>query len=229
MKKIIIVGAGLSGVAAARTLAEAGYQVEIWEKREHIAGNMFDYYDEHGILVHKYGPHVFNTDDQKLYDFVNKFEQWTPSRLVCGASWDGKLSPTLFNFKTIDIFFEPANAEILKKKLLKAYPEQETVTILEMLENPDPDIKGFAEFLFKNDYAPYTAKQWNLQPDEIDPSVLKRVPIRLSYDEAYFSTKFEALPKHSYSEMFRNMLNHPNIKLKLKINALDHIAINHDI
>lgn len=226
--KYIVVGCGVSGVSIARLLAEAGHEVEIWERRNHIAGNMRDYHDDHGILVHQYGPHIFHTSNEDVWSFVNRFEEWKPFKLVCGATWDGKYTPTAFNFKTIDTFYSEHDAEILKAKLLEAYPGRDSATVVEVLQNEDPVIRGYAEFLFKNDYAPYTAKQWGVSPSEIDPSVLKRVPLRFSYDESYFTDKYEAMPVHSYSRMFENMLDHPNIKVKLNVNALDHICIKNN-
>lgn len=223
--KYIVIGCGISGVTIARLLAEAGHKVEIWERRNHIAGNMYDYVDEHGILVHQYGPHIFHTSNQKVWEFVNRFEEWKPFNLVCGAVWDGKYTPTAFNFKTIDTFYPVDKAKILKRKLLNAYHGRKSASVVEVLENEDPDIRGYAEFLFQNDYAPYTAKQWGISPSEIDPSVLQRVPIRFSYDEAYFTDTYEAMPVHSYTRMFKNMLSHGNIDIKLGIEALDRISI----
>lgn len=222
--KHIIIGCGISGATIARLLAESGYEVEIWERRNHIAGNMRDYLDEHGILVHQYGPHIFHTSNEAVWNFVNRFEEWKPFKLVCGATWDGKYTPTAFNFKTIDTFYSADKAELLKKKLLKAYPGRDSATVVEVLENPDPDIRGYAEYLFKNDYAPYTAKQWGVSPDEIDPIVLKRVPLRFSYDESYFTDTHEAMPVHSYTRMFENMLKHPMIQVKLGVDAINKLS-----
>ena len=223
--KYIVVGCGISGVTIARMLAEAGHKIEIWERRNHIAGNMRDYKDEFGILVHQYGPHIFHTSNLEVWNFVNRFEEWRPFKLVCGATWAGKYTPTAFNFKTIDTFYPADQAEKLKRKLLEAYSGRESATVVEVLENRDPDIRGYAEYLFENDYAPYTAKQWGVSPSEIDPSVLKRVPIRFSYDESYFTDTYEAMPVHSYTKMFENMLNHPNIQVKLGIEALERLLI----
>ena len=186
---------------------------------------MYDYIDSHNIRVHKYGPHIFHTNNEDVWKFVNRFEEWQPFKLVCGASWDGKYTPTAFNFKTIDVFYSPEDAKRLKKKLLEAYPGKKSATVVEVLENPDPDIRGYAEFLFKNDYAPYTAKQWGISPHEIDPYVLRRVPIRFSYEKSYFTDKYEAMPIHGYTQMFENMLKHVNIKVKLCVDALHHIRV----
>ena len=226
--KYIIVGCGISGATIGRVLADKGHNVEIWERRNHIGGNMYDYVDEHGILVHKYGPHIFHTSNEEVWSFVNRFSEWEPYKLVCGAVWDGKYSPTAFNFKTIDTFFEHAHAETLKRKLLDAYPGRESASVVEVLANPDPGIRGYAEFLFENDYAPYTAKQWGVSPEIIDPSVLKLVPLRFSYDESYFTDKYEAMPVNGYTEMFRKLLDHPKITVRLGVDAMEHLTIAND-
>ena len=109
----IIVGAGLSGGVVARELAETGKKVLIIERRNHIAGNMFDYHDERGFLVQKYGPHTFHTKDESLYEYMKKYGEWEPYKLKCGASWGGKYSPTPFNFQTIDTFYPENEAKIL--------------------------------------------------------------------------------------------------------------------
>lgn len=226
--KYIVVGCGVSGVTIARILAEKNCKVEVWDRRNHIAGIMYDYIDEYGCLVHKYGPHIFHTNNEKVWSFVNRFEEWKPFKLICGCIMDGKYTPTAFNFRTIDTFYSEEDAKRLKEKLKNAYPDEESVTVVELLNHNDDDIRGYAEFLFANDYAPYTAKQWGVSPKEIDPSILKRVPIRLSYEESYFTDTHEAMPMHSYTSMLKNMLQHPNIEVKLETDALDYFEINED-
>ena len=176
--EILIIGAGLSGAVIARELAERDHKVTIWDRREHIGGNMYDYVDEHNILVHKYGPHSF--------DYIKKFSEWIPYRLTCGAEIDGKVTPTPFNFKTIDDFYSENEAEEIKSEIKKFYPNRSTATVLEVLNCENPIIRKYAEFLFEKDYSLYTAKQWGISPDKVDPSILKRVPLRFSYDEGYF-------------------------------------------
>lgn len=190
---------------------------------------MYDYVDDHGILVQKYGPHAFHTKNRKLYDFMQGYESWREYRLTCGAAWDGKYTPTPFNFKTIDTFYPADKAEKLKKKLNGFYSDKSTATVVGVLENPDEDIRGYAEFLFRNDYAPYTAKQWGISPDEIDVSVLKRVPLRFSYDEGYFDDEFQEMPVNSYAEFFKNLLDHSNISVNLGVEALNYIKVEDNI
>lgn len=224
----LIVGCGLSGSVIARHLAEQGQSVEMWERRDHIGGNMYDYVDEHGLLVQKYGPHTFHTTNKELYDYICQFEQWQDYKLTCGAVWDGKYTPTPFNFTTIDTFYPREEAERLKQKLTAAFAEGKTATVLEVLQHPDQDIREYAEYLFRNDYAPYTAKQWGISPEEIDPSVLKRVPLRFSYDEGYFDDPYQVMPVHSFTRFFENLLHHPNISIRLGVEALEHLAVKDD-
>lgn len=220
----LIIGCGLSGAVIARALAERGKKVVIWERRNHIGGNMYDYRDSHGFLVQKYGPHMFHTNDETLYEYMLQFEDWHEQKLICGAAWDGKYSSSPFNFATIDLFYSPEHAQILKDKLTKAFAGKELVPVMEVLQNEDKDIRQYGEFLFQNDYAPYTAKQWNISPEEIDPSVLARVPVRMSYRDGYFEDIYQVMPNHSFTTFFENLLNHPNISVHLGIEALDHLA-----
>jgi len=222
---VLVVGCGLTGSVIARELAERGKDVIIWERRDHIGGNMYDYVDEHGFLVHKYGPHAFHCTDKKLYDYVCRFEEWKDYRLTCGAVWDGKYTPTPFNFRTIDTFYPQDRAELLKEKLKKAFAGRKTATVVEVLEHPDEDVRGWAEYLFEKDYAPYTAKQWGISPSEIDPGVLKRVPLRFSYGEGYFDDEYQSMPVHSYTRFFENLLDHPNICVALGVEALERLTV----
>lgn len=219
----LVVGCGLSGAVIARHLAELGKRVTIWERRDHIGGNMYDYVDEHGFLVQKYGPHTFHTKRKHLYDYMCQYEQWEKYRLTCGAVWGGRFTPTPFNFTTIDTFYPADKAEALKKKLTEAFADRETATVVEVLEHSDEDIRGYAQFLFENDYAPYTAKQWGVDPSEIDSSVLKRVPLRFSYNVGYFDDDYEVMPRHSFNRFFENLLDHPNIRVVLGVEALEHL------
>lgn len=225
MEKVLIIGAGLSGAVIARYLAEKGQQVDIWEKRSHIAGNMYDYEDDHGFLVQKYGPHTFHTKKRELYEYMCRYEDWQDYKLTCGAVWGGKYTPTPFNFTTIDTFYPEEKAEELKKHLLQAFKGKSTATVVEVLGNEDPLVREYAEFLFRNDYAPYTAKQWGVSPEEIDPSILARVPLRFSYDVGYFDDPYQVMPVHSFTSFFENLLHHSNIHVELGQDALKQLEI----
>ena len=226
--EVLIIGAGLCGASIARVLAEKGKKVTVWERRNHIGGNMYDYVDEHGILVHKYGPHTFHTNEKRLYDFMAQFGTWDEYHLWCGAEIDGQYTPTPFNYTTIDTYYPKDQADQIKQKIKEKYKGRETFTVLEALECDIPEIREYAEFLFAKDYSLYTAKQWGLKPSEIDPSVLRRVPLRNSYKEGYFDDTYQVMPHTTYCDFFNNLFDHPNIKVELGIEALEHISIDNE-
>lgn len=222
---ILVVGCGLTGSVIARELAEQGKKVCIIERRNHIAGNMYDYVDKNGCLVSLYGPHTFHTKKKELYEYMCKYGEWQDFKLTCGAVINGKYTPTPFNFQTIDDFFEAKKANEIKDAIKKEYPNQETATVTELLNHKNPLIKEYATFLFENDYSLYTAKQWGCSPKEIDPSVLKRVPVRFNYEVGYFEDKFQVMPKTSFINFFENLLNHPNIEIHLNEDATKTIKL----
>lgn len=217
--KALIVGCGLVGSIVARGLAEAGYDVLVIERRNHVGGNLYDYIDEHGILVQKYGPHTFHTNKKNLYDVIAKYTEWQPYTLVCGAVIDGQCVPTAFNYKAVDTFFDKEKANEIKRNLETEFKGRESVTVVEMLECKNSIVREFAQFLYDKDYSLYTAKQWGVKPEEIDKSVLKRVPIRLSYEEAYFKDKYQVMPRQGFSVFISQVLNHPRINVELSTDA----------
>ena len=222
----VLAGAGLSGSSFARIIAERGHKVLVIEKRNHIAGNLYDEKDSNGILIHKYGPHIFHTNNENVYNFIKRFSKWTPYKLKCAVEMCGKNTPSPFNFTTIDQFYQSEQANSLKSILQTRYPGQKTVTIVELMQCENSLVKEYAQFLFENDYSLYTAKQWGINPSDIDINVLKRVPVRLDYEDAYFSDKYECLPETGYTQFISSMLSHPNIDIQLQTNALDFIQLS---
>ena len=223
----IVVGCGLSGCVIARYIAEElNKKVTIIDRRNHIGGNMYDYVDEHGILIHKYGPHTFHTKEKRLYDYMCRFSDWQDYKLHCMAKIDGKFTPTPFNFKTIDDFYSRKAADNLKNDIKNYFGDRETATVVELLECEITSIREFAEFLFEKDYSLYTAKQWGIHASKVDKSILKRVPIRFSYDIGYFDDEYQVMPKVSYVEFFENLLSHKNIEVMLNVEALNHIKVS---
>lgn len=230
MNQVLIVGCGLTGGVIARYLADNGKKVTIWERRSHIGGNMYDYIDSNGICVHKYGPHVFHTNDVALMEYMQQFSEWVDFPIKCQVYMLEKFTPSPFNFQTIDDFYSKEDAEFLKSELKREYPRQSKVTIVELLESKNATIKKYAEFLFQHDYSLYTAKQWGIKPTDIDPSVLKRVPVLLSYQDGYFDDKWQMVPVDGYTKWFSRLIDHPNIDVHLNVNAEDHLEIvNEDI
>lgn len=224
----VVVGAGLSGSVIANRLANAGKKVLVLEKRNHIGGNVYDEIDSTtGVLVQKYGPHIFHTNNEDVMKYIKLFSDWEPFVMKCGVDINGVCTPSPFNFKTVDQFFE-LNSELIKSSLKKEYPDSETVTILELLESPNEIIREYAKFLFDEDYSLYTAKQWGISPDKVDKNVLRRVPVRLDYNEQYFTDKYQVMPKYGFAKFVSNMLNHCNIMVKTGVDALDYLIFDGD-
>lgn len=222
----LIAGSGLSGSVYARQMAEKGHKVLVLERRNHIGGNVFDEKDSNGILMHRYGPHIFHTNSDEVYQFITRFAEWEPFKLKCEVEMLGKSTPSPFNFKTIDQFYSLEKAALLKDALKAKYPDRLTVTIVELLNDDNELIREYATFLFENDYSLYTAKQWGIKPSEIDISVLKRVPVRLDYESMYFTDKYECMPKQGYTSFVEKLLSHENIDVELGVDALEKITLS---
>ena len=229
MVDAIVVGAGLCGAVTARFIAEElDKKVLVLERREHIAGNIYDYVDDSGILVQRYGPHIFHTRKKEVFDYLQRFAEWKPFHLRCMVQMDGRYTPSPFNFKTIDDFFPGEEGERIKQHLAMEYPGRDRATIVEMLESQDPVVKAYADFLFAKDYSLYTAKQWGIDPSQIDISVLKRVPVLFSYEDGYFSDPYQAMPEGGFTGVVARMLDHPNITVQLHTDATEKLTFTAD-
>ena len=223
----VVVGAGYAGSICARRLAEeAGKKVLLIDKRPHIAGNMYDELDDHGILVHRYGPHISVMNEQRSYDFLSRFTEWVPYLHRVNAVIDDKEVPLPISFYSIDQLFPYEKASEIKKQLLAKYPENANVPILELLSNENPVVREFAAYIYEKVFLHYTMKMWGLDPKEIDPSVTARIPVRLNYDTRHFTHKIQVMPKNGFTYLFQNMLNHPNIEIRLNTPAHDLLKIN---
>jgi len=222
----IIIGAGFCGSVIARKLAEHNKKVLILERRGHIAGNMYDELDANGILIQRYGPHIFHTNSKDVFGFITKYGKWDEYNHEPMVEVDGVITPSPANFKTIDLLYNSEEAEVIKNSLKTRYNGQKTVTILELLDCDDTIIKHYAEKLFALNYRPYTVKQWGLSPEEIDPAILKRVPVRLNYTDAYFDDVFQCMPENGYTNFFMNLLDHGNIEVQLGTDALDMLKVD---
>lgn len=226
---IIVVGCGFCGSIIARLAAEeSGKRVLVLEKRNHIAGNMYDEIDENGFLVQKYGPHIFHTEEDWIYEYISRFSNWYTYRTRSNVELDGKSIPVPFGFRAIKMLYPANEAEQLIEKMKQSYPDRSSVSVLELMNSPDADIVSFADMLYEKDYRPYAAKQWNLDPMELDRSVLERMPILLSERDHYFDIKYELLPERGFTEFFKSMLKHENINVMLNTDACDFLAFNPD-
>lgn len=212
-------GCGFSGATAARQLAERGKKVRILEKRSHIAGNMYDYFDENGVLTHRYGPHIFHTSNKTVFDFLSRFSEFFPYEHRVLGSIDGQLVPIPFNFKSMDLLFGEEKAERVKALLSQVYAGRERVTVSELLEG-EGEVGEIGAYIFEKVFLHYTAKQWGMPTEKVDRAVLSRVPVVLGYDDRYFSDCFQFMPKDGYTRLFENLLNHENIKVQLDCDAM---------
>lgn len=229
MGEIIVVGSGFSGSILARKLAEeCGRKVKMIEKRPHIGGNMYDEYDENGILIQKYGPHFLNTNKYFIIEFLEQYSELFPHDTELLSYIDGRYVRLPFNFRTLQQLVGAKKSESLLAKLRKEFAGRDRVPVFELIDSDDEDIQSYGNLLFEKAYRTYTAKQWGLQPEEIDKSVLERVPMAMSFDARYLNKDFQYLPKHGFHKLFENMLNHPNIDIELNTDALEHIEFDEE-
>lgn len=212
----LIVGAGFTGCTLAERIAsQLNKKVLVVDRRRHIGGNAYDHYDDHGILVHKYGPHIFHTNSQKVWNYLSQFTEWRPYYHRVMASIEGQLIPLPFNLNAIRFLFPPRMAERLEEKLVNAYGYGARVPILRLRETEDKDLRFLADYVYKHVFEGYTLKQWGMRPEELDASVTARVPVLVSRDDRYFQDTYQAMPKHGYTRLFENLLSHPNIRVLL--------------
>lgn len=217
----IIVGCGFAGSVCARSLADAGKRVLVLERRPHIGGNAYDCEDENGILIHKYGPHIFHTNEKRVYEYLSRFTKWRryDHEVLAKA---GELSfPVPFNLNSLYKAFSEEKAAKLEEKLVLTYGMEKKVPIGEMRESEDSDIRELAEFVYNNVFLHYTVKQWGQKPEEIDPATTARVPVFVSRDNRYFQDEYQGMPLHGYTPMFEAMLDHENITVKCAKEACD--------
>ena len=231
----LVVGAGYAGAIAARRLAEeVGKRVLVLERRPHVAGNAYDCPDAAGVLIHQYGPHIFHTNDRRVFDYLSRFTKWrryqhrvianlprdNPEVVPAHKTTDGRFFfPVPFNLDSMKNAFGMEEGKRLGQKLLDAYPAQSQVTILELRQNPDPEIAAIADYVYEHVFVHYTMKQWGQTPEEIDPNTTARVPVRLSTDDRYFQDAYQGMPLEGYTAMFERMLDHPNIQVRLNTDA----------
>jgi UDP-galactopyranose mutase len=216
---IIIVGAGISGAVFAERFADMGKKVLVIDKRNHIGGNCYDYKSDSGITIHKYGPHIFHTNNEKVWNYVNQFAQFNDYTHKVLSSVDGELYEFPINRNTINKFFGKnlrSDDEVeefldnIRDKSIKN-PKNSEEAVLSKIG------KELYEAFFKN----YTIKQWDVSPSSLDKSVMERIPIRTNTDDRYFTDKFQGIPKQGYTKLFEKMLDNKNIEIQLNIDFFD--------
>jgi UDP-galactopyranose mutase len=227
---IIVVGAGFAGtILAERFAAEAGKRVLLLERREHIAGNAFDYADQVGILVHKYGPKIFRTNDEEVWRYLHRFTTFNDYQHHVRARVRGKLLPVPFNLTALEMVFPPAQAELLKTKLVRAFGMEGKVAVAELRRHPDEMLGDLGSTIFRDIYLNYTVKQWGERPERLDfDTITRRVPVRVTYDNRYFLERHQGLPAAGYTRMFEAILRHPKIEVRLDVDALSLIELDRE-
>ena len=208
----LIVGAGFAGSVLAERLATVlGRKVLVVDRRPHIGGNAYDTFDENGLLIHPYGPHIFHTNAKDVIDYLSKFTKWRPYEHRVLASVDGQLVPIPINLETVNRLYN-LNLSAFE---LERFFEERAEKPERIRTSEDVVVAKVGRELYEKFFRGYTRKQWGMDPSELDASVTARVPTRTNRDDRYFTDTYQAMPLHGYTAMFRKMLEHPNIKVLL--------------
>ncbi len=215
MYDYLIVGAGFAGSVLAERLATVGNKrVLIIDKRNHIGGNAYDYYNEDGILIHKYGPHIFHTNSEEVFNYLSRYTAWRNYQHKVLAHVDGQLLPIPINLNTINKYYG-ININSLQ---MESFLEERAEKVYPVKTSEDVVVSKVGRELYEKFFKGYTRKQWALDPSQLDASVTARVPTRTNKDDRYFTDTFQAMPLHGYTKMFEKMLSHSNIKIMLNTN-----------
>ena len=208
----LIVGAGFAGsVIAERLASQLDQKVLIVDKRPHIGGNAYDHYNDEGVLVHKYGPHIFHTNSREVFEYLSQFTEWRSYQHRVMASVDGQLLPIPINLDTINKLYGLNLTSFQVEDFFASVAEKRE----QIRTSEDVVVNRVGRELYEKFFRNYTRKQWGLDPSELDASVTARVPTRTNRDDRYFTDTYQAMPLHGYTRMFENMLDHPNIKIML--------------
>ena len=223
---VLLVGAGLSGAVIGRQLAEHGHKVTILEQRDHVAGNCHTERDaETDVMVHVYGPHIFHTDDQEVWDYVNGFETFKPYKNQVKTTANGQVFSLPINLHTINQFF----GKTLRPCEAKAFIEGQADTSIDTPETFEEQALRFVgPELYEAFFKGYTLKQWGMHPSELPASILKRLPVRFNYDDNYFFHKFQGMPEGGYTAMVERILDHPMIDVHLETTFSREMAGDYD-
>ena len=226
MFDVLVIGCGLCGMVVARELADRNIKVHIIEKRNHIGGNIFDYIDKNGILVQKYGPHVFFTDNPEIEKYVTRFVPIDYFYAECRTYINGMAIPIPFNFASIDMIYDVEKAGLLKKYLKREFGEKEIVSAVDIRNSNVSVIHEYGMFIYEHEYRKYSAKQWGMPIEKIDSSIFMRVPVYLSYFRPYTRQKYQYMPQGGFTNFAHRLINHKNISFELDTEALIKIKID---
>ena len=215
---VVIIGAGISGAVLAERYASIGKKVLVIEKRNHIAGNCYDYIDDNQILVSKYGAHLFHTNAEDVWSYVNRFSEWYRWEHKVLAKVDNKLVPIPVNITTVNSLF---GLKLSTEKEMEDWLEANRIPIENPKDGCEAVLNKVGMKLYEKMFRHYTKKQWDKYPEELHASVLERIPVRNNFDDRYFSDKYQALPTGGYTKLFEQILNHENIELLLGTDYFD--------
>ncbi len=222
---VIVVGAGFAGAVAARQFAELEKRVLVLERRNHIGGNAYDFFDNASILVHCYGPHIFHTSDREVFNYLSRFTNWREYKHRVVADIHGIKMPIPFNFTALERSFGE-KSRFLEDKLKSTFENREKITINELRQSKDKELTKIGEYVYNSYFDYYSRKQWGDHFNELDSSTFERVPILLSYDNHYFQDIWQGVPEDGYTMMFHRLLNHNRIDLKLSIDSTAFISLS---
>ncbi|CAA9500944.1 MAG: UDP-galactopyranose mutase [uncultured Solirubrobacteraceae bacterium] len=215
----LIVGCGYAGsILAERLATQCGQRVLMVDRRDHIGGNAYDYYDEHGVLVHKYGPHIFHTNSDKVVEYLSQFTEWRPYEHRVVASVDGKHVPMPINRTTVNELYGLA---LETDEEVQAFYDERAEPMDFIRNSEDVVVAKVGRELYEKFFRGYTRKQWERDPSELDKSVCARIPLRTNDDDRYFGDAFQQMPADGYTAIFDRMLDHPNIEVRTSTEFTD--------
>ncbi|MBK0092095.1 UDP-galactopyranose mutase [Erwinia sp. S59] len=225
-KRILVVGAGFSGAVIARQLAEEGHKIKVIDTRKHVAGNCYSEIDNAtGVTIHTYGPHIFHTDNEVVWDYINHYTEMMPYVNRVKATVSGKVFSLPINLHTINQFFNLTLSPDEARKLIEEKGES-------AIESPqtfeEQALRFVGRELYEAFFKGYTIKQWGMNPSELPASILKRLPVRFNYDDNYFNHKFQGMPKDGYTVIVERILDHKNIETVLNTDFIKSEANNYD-
>ena len=208
--RVLVVGAGFSGSVVAQRLAESGFAVLVVDRRSHIGGNAYDRLDRHGVLVHPYGPHIFHTNSERIFEYLSQFTSWRPYEHRVLASVEGKLLPMPINIDTVNRLYGLA----LDEGSIQAFYDQVREPREEIRTSEDVVLNAVGRDLYEKFFRHYTRKQWGLDPSELSAAVAARIPARTNRDDRYFTDRYQYMPLEGYTRLFEALLDHPAIRVE---------------
>jgi len=216
---VVVVGAGYAGaIMAERMASQSDQRVLVLDRRHHIAGNAYDYADEHGVIVHKYGPHIFHTNSPKVVEYLSRFTDWRPYEHRVVARVDGQLLPIPINRTTVNLLY---GLELSTDSEVEAFYQERAEPVEMLRTSEDAVVAKVGRDLYEKFFRGYTRKQWQRDPSELHASVTSRIPTRTDADDRYFTDEHQAMPADGYTAMFSRILDHPNIEVRLGVDFFD--------